>query len=389
MKLITFGQINIKIVYIIVGGISQFIIRLLFSIKHLTILSYYSCIFSIASSLGMSLSFILLILYRNKKNKNLKLNKLNILNINRIEHAYEIIHRRQYKKIRTQKFKYIILSSVLDFIQTLFLNGFSKNVGLNIWIFDILFIYLFSYLILKFKIYKHQYISISVIIFIGIILNIIGLIHNNYSHKKYHRIIIKFICEIIFSLRIVINKYTIEKKFGSSYELCFFQGIITLGLLLIFSLFAIFLNLSNDFKNYFNEFKDKKLKESLIFLSVLIIQFIYNLCIFVTIDKANAFHIMIIIIIGHLAPYFKGLIDSESNMIDIIIIIGLILILFMALIFNEIIILNFCALEQNTRKYISERANYDLYKHIEYDDDDYDNFNEDLGNNNDNNLNYI
>ena len=211
---------------------------------------------------------------------------------------------------------------------------------------------MFSYLILKFRIYKHQYISIYIIIFIGIILNIVGIIHNNYSYKKYHCIIIRFICEIIFSLRIVINKYTMDKKFVSPYELCFFQGIMTLGLLLIFSSFAIFLNFSNDFKNYFNEFKDKKLKESFIFLFVLIIQFIYNLCIFVTIYKTDAFHMMIIIIIGHLAPYFKGLIYAKCNIIEIIIIIGLIIILFMGLIFNEIIILNFCGFEQNEQFYL-------------------------------------
>ena len=56
MKLITLGNINTRIVYIIAGGISLFIIRLFFSINNLTILSYYSYIFNIASSLGMSLS---------------------------------------------------------------------------------------------------------------------------------------------------------------------------------------------------------------------------------------------------------------------------------------------------------------------------------------------
>ena len=306
------------------------------------------------------------------------------LNVNKREELFRRIEDRYHKKRKFAKFKCMILSSVLDFIQTLLLNELSKNVGLNIWIFDIIFIYLFYYLILKFRIYKHQYISLIIIIFIGIILNIIGIIHNNYSYKKYHCIIIRFICEIIFSLRIVINKYTMDKKFVSPYELCFFQGIMTLGLLLIFSPFAIFLNLSNDFKNYFNEFKDKKLKESFIFLFVLIIQFIYNLCIFITIYKTDVFHIMIIIIIGHLAPYFKGLIYANSNIIDIIIIIGLIIILFMALIFNEIIILNFCGLEQNTRKYICKRANYDIERNYDY--EEYDEyhiyFNDDLADKN-------
>ena len=344
MKLIKIGFYNIKLLCImIIGGLSLFSNLLLFSINNLTILSHYSYIFNIASSLGMSLSFIFIIIFHIKYKKKR-------MNIKRLKYA-------NYKYINYRKFKYIFLTSVLDFIQSFISNEFCKKIELNMWIFDILFIYLFSFLFLNFEIYRHQHISMLIIILIGILLIIITDNYENNSDKKY-RIIIKFICEIIFSLRIVINKYTMVKNICFSYEVCFFQGIIAFILYLIFSLIVIFLHLSNHFENYFNEFKDNKLKESLIFLLIIIIQFIFNICIFETIERMNSFYIMIIIIIGHLVFYFKKLIVYKNNIINIINIVGLCLILFMTLIFNEIIILNFCGLQKYTKKNI-------LYENIE------------------------
>ena len=57
---------------------------------------------------------------------------------------------------------------------------------------------------------------------------------------------------------------------------------------------------------------------------------------------------MIIIVIGELAPHILKLVHEEN--ISIIIIIGLIFILFITLIFNEIIEVNCFGLDKNTKK---------------------------------------
>jgi hypothetical protein len=101
----------------------------------------------------------------------------------------------------------------------------------DIRLLDILFIYLFSYFLFKMKIYCHQYISILLIILTGIILDVIL---GNYNFSKILKIMIKLFCEIIFSFSIIINKYTMEKKFCPSYELCFYQGVILLFFILFF-----------------------------------------------------------------------------------------------------------------------------------------------------------
>ena len=360
MGLIEIGDIDKNIFYPIFGGIFILLNGLLFYIDNLTKLPNHSLILSVASSLGMSLSFILLILYRNKDNKNQNQNSNQKL-------KYELEYSNQYQNITYDKYKYILLTSVLDFTQTLLLYEFCNNIGINFWIFDILFIYLFSFLIFKIKIYSHQYISIIIIIIVGIALDIFDDRYKKVSGKILP-IIIKFICEIIISLGLVINKYTMEKKFCTSYYLCFYQGIITFILYFILLLFATYFNFFDNFRKYYNDIKNDKLKESLIFFLEIIIQFIINICIFATIEKTTTFHIIIILIIGQLAPY-KRLKGSKTKIKkNIIIIAGLCFILFMTLIFNEIIILNCYGLEKNTRKFISERAEVDkAYKNIDND----------------------
>ena len=371
MKLITLGQIDKNIYYPILGGIFLFLNGLLFYFDNLTMITRHPLILSISSSLGMSLAIILLILYKSKDNDNIK-------SINQNKKAkYELEYRNQYKYIIYGKFKFIILTSIIDFIQTILMIKFCRGIGLNMWIFDILFIYLFSFLISKLKIYSHQYISIIIIFLVGIIIDIILDNYEGFYDKKY-RVIIKLICEIFISLGIVLDKYTMEKKFCRSYELCFYHGIINFILFFILLIFATYLNFFDSFKNYFEEIKDNKLKESLIFLLVIILQFIINLCIFATIEKTTSFHFLIILILGQLGPYRKIKNSKNKIKINIIIIALLCFILFMTLIFNEIIILNCCGLEKNTRKYISERAEMERFSKINEDENiDEDNNNED------------
>jgi hypothetical protein len=123
----------------------------------------------------------------------------------------------------------------------------------------------------------------------------------------------------------------------------------------------------DNFIKYYEEFKDSPIKETLILFLVMIIQFFHNLFIFATIEKTTSFHFLIIEIIGELSPYIKKLIDKKMNItIYIIIIIGLCFILFMTLVFNEIIILECFGLQKNTKKFISSRAEMERLNKSEY-----------------------
>ena len=168
----------------------------------------------------------------------------------------------------------------------------------------------------------------------------------------------------------------------------YYNFIITFILFFILLLFATYYKFFDSYKNYFEEIKDNKIKESLIFLLVIFLQFIINLFIFATIEKTTSFHFMIILILGQLAPYRKIKDPIRKIKINIIIIVALCFILFMTLIFNEIIILNCCGLEKNTRKYISERAEKEKLSKINDNENiDEDNNNEDGDVDNNNTLN--
>ena len=194
------------------------------------------------------------------------------------------------------------------------------------------------------------------IILIGISLDIML---NKYSDFKENLLpnLIKFFCEIFYSLGIVINKYTMDVKFCSIFEICFFQGFIGFILYLILLLISKYIIPDNIIEIKF----DFNLKDFFLFLAIMIIQFIYNLCIFATIRNFTACHFVIIIVIGEMAHYVLELFKIYPDIsISIMVIVGLIIIFFMILVFNEVFELKCFGWQKNTKKNISFRAKKDI-----------------------------
>ena len=78
------------------------------------------------------------------------------------------------------------------------IDQFCTHCQVNMWIFDIAFISKFSYIIFKSKLYIHHYISIILIIIIGILLDIyLGYIFNDLDYTL--SMLFKFISEIALS----------------------------------------------------------------------------------------------------------------------------------------------------------------------------------------------
>ena len=360
MKLISIGYLDKNILYPIIGGVINCIYKFILSDKESTKLTEHSLILSVDSSLGMSLSFFLLLFY--KKRKKPKTGELTEKKMK--SHEIKLEYIDQYEEIRYNKYKYILISSVIDFLVTILVYNYCINLELTMWILDILFMYLFSYFIFKMKLYRHHKISILIIFVTGFILN---LIHDRYIKiltdiNLIFSAIIKLFCEIFISFGLVINKYTMEKKFCSSFELCFYQGVITFILFTFFLIIATCFDIVDNFFVYYNDFKNSIKKETLMFILVMLLQFLKNLFIFATIENTTAFHYLIIIVIGELSSSIKNIIDeSEDNSLieNIVIIICLFIIFFMILVFIEIIELKCFGLQKNTKKEISNRAEID------------------------------
>ena len=94
----------------------------------------------------------------------------------------------------------------------------------NSWYLYILITSIFYYMIFKIKLFKHHYLSIIIIILLGIIIDlVVGNLQNDFLNN-FFLLLISFLRIILLSFDYVIIKYTIEKKFVSVYEIIFFIG---------------------------------------------------------------------------------------------------------------------------------------------------------------------
>ena len=365
MAIISLGKINKNLLIPIIGGliktIFNIVLDLISSNKKKKILEN-PFVLSINTELGMILSFIpyIILKYRTKKktetnnyiqNKNKKSKLL-------IKYVYYDI----YEKNRYFKFKYILLVTIIDFSQTILIYTFCPDFVYNLWIFDIIFISLFSYFILKTKFYIHQYLSMIIIIIFGIALNIIVYYKNedNQNDLSIFELIMKSMSEFFFCLNIVLNKYIMEKYFCTAYEICIWEGIINLFLfiilLFILSIFKITINEYSYPDNFFEYYEQFNLEDLLITFVIIFVSLFYNMSLLITCDKFTPCHILIIMIIHECYYYVK---IDENLLLNIIGFFILLLMFIMFLFFTEIIELNLFGLSKNTKKNIGIRADSD------------------------------
>ena len=360
MKCINFGDVNKRLLIPIFGGIIRLIyIFLVHQNPKYEIATKNPFILNIYTSVGMIFSFIpYLILKYRSKTKSISSNASQIqskLNI-------EFIHSDLYEEIeidQSKKYKLIICSSIFDFLQVLLLTIFCIYCNYNLWIFDILFMSLFSNLILKTKLYRHQYFSMIIIIILGFILNIIKYFNLGDTNNKVDpfELSMKLLSEICLSLSMVIVKYNMEKTYCSPYEICIWEGLIGLILniiiLVIVNQLRVTISGIEYPNNFYELFDNYDINDLIICFVELIMNAIYNMVIFVTCDFFTPFHILITSIIKEFYSYLQ----TDGNLVlNILGICILIFIAFMFLVFVEIIELNFWNISYNTKKNIELRS---------------------------------
>lgn len=370
-KIISIGKCDKKIIIPILSGFFNFILKIILKLSN-SELNKYPLVLSIASSIGMSLAIFLCIFYhlKNKRNNKVMNNGMDTDKDKR-NSILDLLKTDQpsSKKRRILKIKYYILNAFLDFIVTILLFAFCTEVKTSTWIFDLLFICVLSLIVYKTKIYRHHYVSVALIIIIGISLDIIAGYYKNFMEKIFN-IIIKLIVEIIIVCYAVIVKYTMDVTFCSAYEICFWTGFLNFILLVITFFVSKKIKFVNDYEifQHLDEFGKKDL---FIFFITIICKFFYNLLIRVTLKNSNLCYWMIIVIVNELAPYILNLTDKNaetSTTVQIIIIIGISFMFLLTLVFNESIELNFLGLSTNTRNSIDKRASleqmelYEEYK---------------------------
>ena len=247
-----------------------------------------------------------------------------------------------------------------------------KRVNLNFTlIINIISQYIASSIILHSRFYRHHYLSLFINIIFLIILVIKDIIEIN---KIDSEPMAKFI--YILSRILIIIFYAIEDSFAkivltynsvSLYSFLLFRGIFVNILAILFSILFIFIDLpdeNNENSCVFTRFW--KLYENklyiLLYIGMLVMNFLYNLNIFFVIDRFSPSHLGMTITIGHLAFLLNSLIiHNNIEISEFFLRLAIYFILIIAsLIHNEFIILNFFKLQKHTRYFLEKEAEIDM-----------------------------
>ena len=361
MRLINLGDVNKKLLNIIIGSIGKLIAEIiLYAFSDDIKMNNHPFILGINSGLGMTLTFILLIILKCKtKNKDSNDENIIIQNTSFQENTTANTSKLKLKII------IITLCCILDYIQKLLSFLYSQYIITNLWIFDIVFLAAFSLCILHLKLYSHQYISSLVMIIFGIILNLITF---EYNIELIYKILLSFFIECCFNMSIVLAKYGMNTLFLSPFEITFYEGLFAL----IINIITLCISTSVDYVDpplFIKLAKSCKYKgkiyldnfwayldvlsgiEILVFIVQMFSRTIFNLFSNIIANDFTPSHVIFILIVGEIFLLFKDGFEIREIADLFIILIEI----FMLLIFTEIIELNFCKLQYNTKKNIRER----------------------------------
>ena len=362
-KIISLGKTNKFLFLILIGGV--LFISLIFVenfSKSFTEQKKHPVIYTLTYSIGLSLSFILLIIrnIRNKRNNNNLIKTL----INKIElnPSVKAAFAPSKQITKAKKYLWIFLISVINYFAYILLCIFWINLDnyLNTWGFNLIVMSVFSYFLLKIKLYKHHYLAIIFIIAFGFLYNIVmGRLSEEKFEQYYISYIVQFVNAFLIFLINVIYKYLIDIKFINSYEILFIEGIIEFILGIITLIITTSINKIDNFFDFIDEIDSN---EIIIFIALTIMQFLLYTIEIIIIEKFSPFHILLIYMLKDFIIFFVYL-DTESlgAVIYISFSIFICLAMIMILVFTEIIELNFLGLSTMTKKNIELRAQLDIY----------------------------
>ena len=341
---IKFGEINRKALLLLIQTCLN--IAVSFVMKESKTLNYpiiYPVVDKIIYQLGSCLSFILFIFYtiRNRR-KHFKNYRQLIKTNNKSEMSW------------TKKILWILLVTsfdlITDFIDS-FIAIYNMNDNLNLFGFGFIFISAFSIWILNYKLYKHHYISMAIIIFLDALYNIVygvSILEHRIGNKFSYLLLISL--ELFSSLERVLCKYILYVKYIKIYEILFFEGLFLSAL----SIIKFIIMIKVDYVQFFWEYYESiDQKEIIILIILALMGFFISFLNLAIIDAFSPFHILLTELIPKNMFYIFYHEDVKELIINIIF---TIIELFILFVFLEFIELNFLGLSKMTKRSIELRA---------------------------------
>ena len=360
MAFISLGKINKKIIYAVFGGIFKLVANLAkngISRNTEIELKNHPFILGINSGLGLSLALIPFLIF------DVNYKSSNPFNPKKTRKE-ELIYTDTSEFYSKHKHSLLLLVALCDFLQKLLAFLY---VGLkNFWIFDTLFIMIFSYFLLKQKLYLHHFVSLIFIVICGILVIVIYNLYLDKPKGFFYQVINILFVEIIFSLEFVVSKSVMQYKFCSPFGVCLFEGVFQLILNFLLLIIFTYVPFSEVYyinrteyegkiyiDNMFQYYSKLSAIEVISFIVSMFSRFGFTLFCLVITHFFTPSHIIIIVIIGEVFFAFDDKNPVWSIILESIVYAALI---FVMLVFLEIIEVNCFGLQKNTEKNISERA---------------------------------
>ena len=308
-----------------------------------------------------------------------------------IKEKKELLRHRDWK--RTKKFL-ILISSVafLDFashVSSLIFyivygrneRSVSENNLSSLLIFNTVIIYLLSRLILKTYFYKHHYFSFIINVVCILILGTIDIINIINSKDKgttgmvLFYIAKKILSIVFYSIEDVIGKKLLLDSLASVYGLLLYRGLINVVLNFLFSIPFMFIEVTDTSKII--EGTNQRIEETgIIFKRILnlfdnlnffkinmfvIANLFYNIFIWLIIDKFSPSHYSISLILESFGTLIRlWIIEPDTVDLPVLRMFIFFILIFGSFIHTEMIVINYCDLQKNTKLFLDEIEQKDI-----------------------------
>ena len=234
-------------------------------------------------------------------------------------------------------------------------------------IIDILSRFIFCRLILDTYFYKHHIVSMIINLVVFIILGLFDIYNIFKQIDMEISIFFSFLIiqTIAYSMEDVLNKIALSRESLTPYSLLYYKGIMEIPFLIITTIIVLyFQNTFNDFSLLDPEYQKYVLVRRSLFIILNILRSIFLVKV---IDKFSSQHLSILKVLESIFMFVYFLIhhDYKDNIIYIpIISVSFIIIVFTSLVYNEIIVINLCGLQDYTQHGLDIQADKDLREAI-------------------------
>ena len=238
--------------------------------------------------------------------------------------------------------------------------------------FNVIFLFLFSRLILKTSFYRHHYFSFIIFIICLIIIVILDFIE--ISNEKKSKIIISIIYLFVrifgvffYSIEDVLVQFMFLKYYFSPYSLLLIKAIIQFFYLILFSIPFFYIKFEEQngqeillFSMFEKIFQDKL--NILLYIIFCINSFFYNIFNYLIINNFSANHSAITRIFENMGISLIILISRGivKDYILAITIIMYIILIIASFIFNEFLVINICGLAKDAELFLDYKEKRDL-----------------------------